>query len=174
EFSQDGRSLLVISEERELGPRNDLTQGRVEIWDARTGKSLFKPIRLPKPVRQHCLSPDGKKLFTLDEDNTCRLWNARTGQPLGPEWRTVMASQATFSNDGAKVFLADWEMMQGQLWDPIRGKPSGPPLPGTNDWRLSPDARMVFASSHLVEAETGLPLTPKLGDYPHNDFLFSA
>jgi WD40 repeat protein/tetratricopeptide (TPR) repeat protein/tRNA A-37 threonylcarbamoyl transferase component Bud32 len=195
-FSQDGQSLVVISQERAVGLGKDRAQARVEIWDARTGLALFEPILLPRPIRQHCLSPDGKKLLTLDEDSTCRLWNARTGEPLGPEWKTDLSSWSTFSNDAAKVLLADYDKMQGRLWDPIRGRPCGPPIPAMNDWRLNSDGRMVFATfhpalsegrfapivivpggqvrGHLVEVETGLPLTPQLSDIPFNDLLFSG
>jgi len=190
EFSQDSQSLLIISKAGDLGSVKGLTRGRVENLDARTGKGLFEPILLPKPVREHCLSRDGKKLFTLDLDNACRLWDARTGEPLGPEWKTEMSSAAAFSDDGARVFLEDSDKMRARLWDPLRGKPQGPPVQALNSWWLSPDARMEFAKlhpmqfdgsfpfneqggSHLVEAETGLPLTPRLSESP-NEFLFSA
>jgi WD40 repeat protein/tetratricopeptide (TPR) repeat protein len=195
EFSPNGLSLLVISQEKDPRGKEDQPQGRAEIWDARTGSALFQPMLVPKPIREHRLSRDGQKLFTLDEDNTGRLWNAHTGEPLGPEWKTNMSALEAWSDDGAKVLLADRDKWQGRLWDPIQGRPYGPPVPASNEW-LSPDARMVFATfhpllsegqlgrimilpggqerGHLVEAETGLPLTPQLTDIPSGDFLFSA
>jgi WD40 repeat protein len=187
EFTRDGRYLLVSSSV------DGQAQGRLQILDARTGTGLFEPILLPSRVVQHRFSPDGKKLFTLAADNRCRLWNTGTGEPLGPEWKQASVSWPVFSDDGTRVLLVDNETMHARLWDPLRGRPEGPPVPGWNDWWLSPDARMVFSTyhpilvlgrsasipggqirSHVVEAETGLPLTPVLGDIPVNNFLFSA
>jgi WD40 repeat protein/tetratricopeptide (TPR) repeat protein len=186
EFSRDGRLVLVISQ----------AVGRIEIWDAQTGTHRCAPIRVPGPIRQYRLTRDGQRLFTLDADKGGRLWNTHTGEPLGPEWKTDRSSSVTFSDDGTKVWLADSELTQGRLWDPIRGKPAGPPILAWNIGWLSPDGRLVYATSHplldesrsvpvrialrselrtrLIETETGLPLTPPLTDVPDYYFRFSA
>jgi WD40 repeat protein/tetratricopeptide (TPR) repeat protein len=188
EFSPDGRLIVILSEERQ--------QGQLDLWDAQTGKALFAPIRLPRRIRQYCFSPDGTKLFTLDLDSWCRLWSTHTGEPLGPEWKTGPVTQAAFSDDGARVLLADFDRMQARLYDPLSGKPYGPPVPGMNSWWPSSDARMMFTTfhpqlsegrfapvlivpgqqvrGHLIEVETGLPITPPLHDIPFGELRFSA
>jgi WD40 repeat protein len=196
EFSRDGRFLLILSEEGAPGPEKDRMIGRLEIWDAHTGQALFEPIRVPAGLSLWCLSPDGERLFTFDAENHCRLWDTHSGELIGPSWKPDLSLEATFSDDGSRVLLTDSNRMQGRLWDPALGKPFGPPIPAHNEWELSPDARMVFTPfhpqlsegrfapilivpggqlrSHLVEAETGLPLSPRLRDIPSGGFCFSA
>ena len=55
-------------------------------------------------------SPDGKTVITGSEDNTARLWDAATGQPLGQTLTHQGAVHAVaFSPDGKTVITGgDW------------------------------------------------------------------
>jgi tetratricopeptide (TPR) repeat protein len=94
------------------------------------------------------------------------------------------------SSDGSRVLLANPNKMSWRWWDPARGKPIGAPMDGYA-LCLSPDARMVFTffhpkrgtdpgipypgvRSHLVETETGLPLTPHWRECPDGAFNYKA
>ena len=78
-------------------------EGKVEIWDARTGKKLAT-IATPALVSAIAFSPDGDTLATGNEDGTITLWDTETGvqEMLLRASRTVIDDVA-FSQDGAKL-----------------------------------------------------------------------
>ncbi len=70
-------------------------------------------------------SPDGRMILTGSTDQTARLWDAATGNPLGPPFQhrgPVLA--VAFSPDG-KTVLTGSQDGTARLWE----VPS--PLPGT-------------------------------------------
>ena len=70
-------------------------------------------------------SPDGKAVLTGSWDKTARLWDAATGQPIGPPMQhqgRVMA--VAFSPDG-KAVLTGSEDKTARLWDAATGQPIG-------------------------------------------------
>src|SRR5262249_6399198 len=101
-------------------------------------------------------SPDGKFCATASKDNTARIWDAITGQPVSeplrhdkPVWILV------FSPDGKKLLTGsgDDKTHQGQirLWDVPSGKPLAvvaPNLPLSrrlaSKLALSPDGRSLL------------------------------
>ena len=63
-------------------------------------------------------SPDGKHIVTASWDKTVRLWDAATGQQIGPPFSNddAMVAQARFSPDGARI-VAALSDKTARLWD---------------------------------------------------------
>ncbi len=78
------------------------TQGTVHVWDlAALSKRVF--ARHDGTVVDLGMSPDGMPLLTGSEDHSARLWNAKTGAPLGID--ALCDSQvprAAFAPDGLR------------------------------------------------------------------------
>ena len=76
-------------------------------------------------------SPDGGAIVTASEDNTTRLWDAETGQPIGEPLKAP---------GGGFVYSAAYSPMASvssppldktaRLWNAETGKPIGQPLEG--------------------------------------------
>ncbi len=73
-------------------------------------------------------SPEGDRVLTGSDDNIARLWDARSGKPLGEPLRHEHAVWAVaFSPDGDRV-LTGSDDNTARLWDARSGKPLGEPL----------------------------------------------
>ena len=115
-------------------------------------------------------SPDGKTVLTGSGDKTARLWDAATGQPIGPTLTHQGAVRAVaFSPDG-KTVITGSEDKTARLWDAATGQPLGPALThqgAVSAVAFSPDGKTVLTGSddktaRLWDAATGQPLGPPL------------
>lgn len=68
EFSPDGQRLASAS-----------TDGRVQIWHGRTGRSASPAFTHPAPARSACFSADGRLLMTAGADGWVRIWDVGAG-----------------------------------------------------------------------------------------------
>ncbi len=77
-------------------------------------------------VNHAAFSPDGRRVLTASGDNTARVWDAATGQPITPPMKHEdNVSHAAFSPDGRRVVTASG----------IRRRGSGTPQPDSPSHR---------------------------------------
>lgn len=77
-------------------------------------------------------SPDSKLLASAGNRGTVRVWNAVTGQPLGPPLPAATGLHpgvydVAFSPDGKLLASADSDGTV-ELWNPLTSQPVGAPL----------------------------------------------
>ncbi len=145
-FSSDGKTILTRSDD-----------GTVRLWDAISARPIGPPIqhqqRIIGPPMQHqhgiraaVFSPDGKSILTGGE-LTARLWDARTGLPIGqpmPDPRgEVMAVE--FSPDG-KTVLTEGLDQRTYRWDAFTGLAIDLPMWHDDFYAIafSPDCRTAL------------------------------
>ncbi len=112
---------------------------------------------------------DGRAILTGSTDGTARLWDASTGEPLGPPLvHGEQVSAIAFSPDGRLVLTGGSEV---RIWDPVTGQPAGPALihgDPIQSLGFSPDGRLLMTSRwnsdvRLWDAATGRPVGPPFG-----------
>jgi WD40 repeat protein/serine/threonine protein kinase/tetratricopeptide (TPR) repeat protein len=112
-------------------------------------------------------SPDSKKVATgggpYGGKGQARLWDAATGQPLGPPLpHEHQVLSVAFAPDGKTVLTGSGDYRssagQAQLWEVASGKPLGKPLPHQNAvWSLafSPDGKTIVTGTLELTAGKG-------------------
>jgi WD40 repeat protein/serine/threonine protein kinase len=137
-FQADAQVLDLFTGQP-LTPR--LPHGLAEVSKIRRGK-----------VNHVAFSPDGLRLVTASDDNTARIWDAVTGQPVSPPLQhTDKVNQASFSPDGKRVVTASNDST-AQVWDAETGQPVQRLLPEHSGHvryaAFSPDGRRVVTVSY--------------------------
>jgi WD40 repeat protein/Flp pilus assembly protein TadD len=111
EFSHD-RSRLVT---RIGDGSSDLDIAQV--WDPATGQAVGPP-RKGLNANPH-LSPDGRRMVTMNGQGTTEVWDVASGRPLGPPLKstadTRLEQDAAFSPDGRWVVIREGSTVR--LWD---------------------------------------------------------
>ncbi|MCB2264430.1 MAG: hypothetical protein LGR52_16055, partial [Candidatus Thiosymbion ectosymbiont of Robbea hypermnestra] len=121
-------------------------------------------------------SPDGQWLASASDDNTLRLWDPATGQPI----RTLSGHEGevnavVFSPDGQLLASASWDDTL-RLWDPTTGALIRT-LAGHEDRvtavAFSPDGQLLASASYdhtlrLWDPTTGVPIRTLSG---HEDWV---
>ena len=130
-------------------------------------------------VTSAAFSPDGTRIVTASADGTARLWDARTGEPIGKTLRQDgPVRAATFDATGERVVTAS-DDKTARIWDARTGEPigrtlhhDGPVLAATFD---ANGERVITASedktARIWNARTGEPVGQPL---QHNGSVTSA
>ena len=94
------------------------------------------PLRHLGAVQIAAFSPDGKTVLTVGADQTIRLWDAATAEPLGcPLMHQSGIQAATFSPDGKRLLTQGGDS-SARLWDVATGQPMGQPMVQENELHL--------------------------------------
>jgi WD40 repeat protein len=116
-LSPDGRRLAVHFPSRV----------ETRVYEVATGRSLVT-AGLDGILASLGFSPDSKRLLTAASDTMARVWNAETGEPVGPAMRhPTFVRLAVFGPDGRLVVTHDGGFVR--LWDSVTGGLLSPPIP---------------------------------------------
>jgi WD40 repeat protein/tRNA A-37 threonylcarbamoyl transferase component Bud32 len=144
-FSPDGNSAVI-------GGHNG--SRTAQLWDLRTTTPFGNSLQHDNSVRAAAFSPDGSLVLTGSQDGTARLWNAKTGVPVGTMPNTDNQSlwSVAFSPDGDVFITGSKDRRPGgadnraRLWNTRTLQPIGAPLTfgsGIYATAILPDGRVV-------------------------------
>jgi WD40 repeat protein len=154
-FSPDGKTIVTASL-------------RLQLWDSATGRLLARDFPdTPDPVPAVAFSPDGERILAHQPSRSeVRLYDARTGQPVGRAMRHDDAVlSAAFSPDGRLVATASRDGT-ARLWDTATGLAIGPPMRHDGPVTavaFTPDGRTLLTGSQGQARRWTIP-TPTPGD----------
>jgi WD40 repeat protein len=162
------RGEEVVSVSFSAGSESVLLKGfgSAQIWDAKTSKPLSELVRLTSRLDGTVsLSSDGTLLLCVATGGTVRIFDARTGQPIGQALPAHEVRAASFSRDGARIATVSNDKT-ARIWDASSGEPVTEPMPhetGIGLVKFSADGRHIVTGSDLGmariwDAQTGAPV----------------
>jgi WD40 repeat protein len=141
------------------------------VRDSHTGQLIEPRLHHQSIVRAAVYSRDGRIIATVgSNDQTARLWDAATHQPIGePIKHQGQIGAIAISPDG-KLLLTGTDTKVAQLWEIASGRPIGSPFEHAGTVRsvsFSPDGRMIATGSwdrtaRLWDPRTGKSIGPPL------------
>ena len=124
-------------------------RANLAVWQSQYPR-LLRILPHAGRVDSVAFSPDGKIILTGGGDFAAKMWDARTGKPVGePLKHRGFVWAVAFSSDG-KTILTGSDDRTAQLWDARTGKAVGEPLQhGGGVWAVafSPDGRTALTGS---------------------------
>ncbi len=112
-FSHDGKSVFTTSRERNPHiPVEGWADWSLRQWDPVTGKELRATREdLRGEVHFPCFTADGRRLVTVTDDGTVRVWDTDAGKEL-LSWKLANHINGAFLTPDGKTFVAQ---TNGQL-----------------------------------------------------------
>jgi WD40 repeat protein len=144
------------------GIQDDLT-----VWDATTGKQIFRAAAQLKTPMSLTFSHDGKIMAASGAPGQIVAWDAENGKELHRYEGAGFLQWLTFSQDGKNVAGVGgdravhlWSLVQGKELRQVESPVScGPTWEGVGALAFSPDGRTLAASQgstiHFWDVETG-------------------
>jgi len=145
-FRFDGKRFVSYEQQGDTPGDSASADGRLQIWDANTGKPIGKsPEGHKGGVRHAVYSPDGTKITSAGVDGTVRLWNADTYQPLNAAVMShANVNVVAFSPDGAQIVSGD-DSGTVHLWNANAGNKLGVPVTD----QASPALSVSFSAAKI-------------------------
>jgi WD40 repeat protein len=165
-ISMPGPSIRGASGWDARGNRVVIGSGSPAVYDARTGRLI---ARLPGPALDAALSPDGRRLVTVDADSTGHVFSVATGRQLAAFAPRLRGGPTCFalSPDGTIAAQCDsqsltgpaagvggaldtWDTRTGRQLDSVRSRSLIPSVAWSPDSR-----RYVFTQLTLSNPRSG-------------------
>src|SRR5262249_44727848 len=100
----------------------------VTVWDSRTARPRFAPLRHKHTAGAVAFPKDGRYLATASTDNAARAFDLATGRELARLNHPVGVSEVAFSGGGRLLRTTGRDGGAG-LWDGGAGNLVSPPMP---------------------------------------------
>ncbi len=159
-FSSDGRYILTASK----------SNNKTVIVYTNKRESAAEPLKHKSSVNSAAFSPDGRYIVTASWDNTARVWDAKSGEPVTePLEHEDVVNSALFSPDGKYIVTTSYDNT-ARVWDTKSGEPVTEPLEHEDvvySAAFSPDGRHIVTASRdktarVWDAESGKQITAPL------------
>jgi WD40 repeat protein len=96
------------------------SSGILAAWDITSGRALYQLKRYSGYLFDLAISEDGRSMLAVSSDNKARLYETRTGLPLGPSLvHTGTAVSGDIAGDGVRVVTR--EKSTARIWDARSG-----------------------------------------------------
>jgi WD40 repeat protein len=129
----------------------------IRLLNTRTRALLGRPLHHDSDIHSLTFSPDGRYIATGGTNDSARLWDTATGEPVGlvlqnrvdARLQHVINVKVDFSPDGRHVATAS-DRAYARVWETSSGAPLTPVLPhrhGVYRARFSPDGRRLVTAS---------------------------
>lgn len=157
-FSPDGRYVLTVS-----------SSGAIRMWHPLEAFRMPKPMHGSESLFSKARSADGKLEVSSADGVTLQIQDAKTGKPIGPDFRPGGVVRAALFNQNGSRLLTMNNNGYGQIWEPATGRRNPDRLLTHGSavvcGAFSLDGRLVATGSsddtaRVWDVATGEPRTP--------------